>query len=210
MQHKAGHWFPDSDTHFEEWTFEIGHLHELIPYITDKRVAIDGGAHVGAWTKIMALHFDEVKSFEPSPDNFACLEKNTEDLPNVQLFNCAIGEENGKGSLHSPVNPGNSGAAWLDEGDDFEIKMLDSFGFECVDFIKLDVEGFEPQAIQGAAITITRDKPVILVEQKEICARFGMHHMEAGRRLVDMGYRLLMKMNNDYVYAHPERMADEV
>jgi len=34
--------------------------------------------------------------------------------------------------------------------------------------------------------------------------------MEAGRRLVDMGYRLLMKMNNDYVYAHPERMADEV
>lgn len=210
MQHKAGHWFPDSDTHFDEWTFEIGHLNELIPYLSRTRLAIDGGAHVGAWTRVLAHHFDEVRSFEPSADNFACLEKNTAGISNVQLFNCALGEESGRGSLHPPVNPGNSGAAWIDDGNDFDIKTLDSFEFEEVDFIKLDVEGFEPQAIQGAAITIMRDKPVVLVEQKEICARFGKHYMDAGRILVEMGYVLMLKMNNDYVYAHPEAAGDEV
>ena len=200
MQHKAGHWFPDHDTHFEEWTFEIGHLREILGRLKNQRVAIDGGAHVGAWSRLMAEHFDEVKSFEPSPDNYECLRKNTEGFPNVEIFNVALGAEDGTGSLHEPVNPGNSGAAWLVRGDDFEIRSIDSYKFDEVDFIKLDVEGFEPFAVAGAEETLERCSPMVLVEQKELCARFGLHYMEAGKILEEMGYRLAATMNNDYVY----------
>lgn len=201
MQHKAGFWFPDSDTHFGEHTFEIGHFDNLLPLLKNRRIAIDGGAHVGSWSIRMAKEFDTVLSFEPLKSNYECLIKNTKHLPNVKTLNYAIGHEKGTASMHDPVNPGNSGAGWLMDGNDFEIVAIDDFNLTDVDFIKLDVEGFEPFAIDGAVETIKRCKPIVLVEQKPITARFNLDYMAAGSLLMDMGYKEVMKMNNDYVYA---------
>lgn len=192
---------PDSDTHFTQQTFELEHLEAVLKATEHRRTALDCGAHVGAWSKEIASHFEEVHSFEPSPANFECLKANTKGLENVTLHNVAVGE-GGTGSLHPPVNPGNSGAGWVVEGNDFEIIKLDSLNLQDVDFIKMDIEGFEPAALRGAEETIKRWRPVVLVEQKAITARYGEDHMLAGIILERWGYKLFAKVNNDYIYKY--------
>ncbi|AXQ69799.1 methyltransferase [Caulobacter phage CcrSC] len=44
---------------------------------------------------------------------------------------------------------------------------LDSFGLEDVDYLKIDVEGFELRVLRGAEATIERFRPVIVIEQND-------------------------------------------
>lgn len=200
MQIKDGYYFPDTDTHFNKYTFGYGLLYDMLDRVPNRRVAIDGGAHVGGWTREMAKEFDLVLAFEPSKENFECLVENTKGLENVELYNFALGDCEKSGSLHPPVNDGNSGAAWVVDGDDFEVRTIDGLNLECVDFIKLDIEGYEPFAITGATDTIDRCSPVFLIEQKGITARYGFPYDEAGERLKDMGYTEVIRAWNDYVF----------
>ena len=189
---------PDSDTHFRDvGILELGHIGKALEYVKKFKVAVDGGAHVGAWSAHLAVFFEIVLAFEPEPANFECLRSNVP--ANVECFPWALGEKRGRGSLHEPVNPGNSGAGWIVEGSDFDIVPLDEMA-KRADFLKLDVEGYEPFAIQGAAKLIERSRPVILVEQKPITARYGLDYLEAGRLLEGMGYELAEQLNKDYIY----------
>lgn len=52
-------------------------------------IAIDCGANVGKFTRVLAANGARVYAFEPNPTAFAELQKNTSDLPNVTLFNAA-------------------------------------------------------------------------------------------------------------------------
>jgi FkbM family methyltransferase len=52
-------------------------------------IAIDCGANIGKFTRILAAGGARVYAFEPNPTAFAELQKNTADLPNVTLFNAA-------------------------------------------------------------------------------------------------------------------------
>lgn len=192
---------PDSDTHFGSVApLELGHIDRALQYVKDFEVAVDGGAHVGAWSIKLAERFKVVVAFEPDADNFKCLKANTP--KKVECYPYALGKERGKGALHAPVNPGNSGAGWVVEGDDFDVMPLDDLVVRA-GFLKLDVEGYEPFAIEGARRLIEKSRPVILVEQKQITARYGLGHLEAGKRLEAMGYVLAEKLNKDYVYVSP-------
>ena len=44
------------------------------------------------------------------------------------------------------------------------IRTLDSYGFENVGFIKIDVEGFELATLKGAARTLQTSRPKLLIE----------------------------------------------
>ena len=48
-----------------------------------------------------------------------------------------------------------------------DARRLDDEALADIDFIKVDVEGYEFQMLQGAAEAITRDRPVLLVEIEE-------------------------------------------
>lgn len=47
-----------------------------------------------------------------------------------------------------------------------KIRTLDSFDLPTIDFMKIDCEGYEFPVLKGAAETLRRCKPVIVVEQK--------------------------------------------
>ena len=47
---------------------------------------------------------------------------------------------------------------------DVEVRTLDEFGLMGVRFIKADVEGSEREVLDGARVTIARDRPIILLE----------------------------------------------
>ena len=70
---------------------------------------------------------------------------------------------------------------------DVEVRTLDEFGLMGVRFIKADVEGSEREVLDGARVTIARDRPIILLEllsgthenpaadTAEICESFGYY-----------------------------------
>ena len=73
----------------------------------------------------------------------------------------------------------------VEEGETVPLCMLDGFQLERVDFIKLDVEGFEAKVLEGAANTIERCRPIMYIENDR-----AEKSAELIQRLFDMGYRL--------------------
>jgi hypothetical protein len=62
------------------------------------------------------------------------------------------------------------------------------FDFEDVDYIKIDVEGFEKKVLLGAARTIERWNPVIVVEQNHVVLDGDVQY-SAKAYLEGIGYR---------------------
>lgn len=207
---------PEADTYFRDKLtdrgFQVEHLEQALVHCRRFRTAIDGGAHIGTWSAYMATKFRNVIAFEPAPDTFACLTANTKGLHNVLHVKAALGEKAGAGRLFDDDSrPGNTGARHLDQmcaidrSEPVEITTVDSIGLDDLDFLKLDVEGYELRALQGAAETLRRCKPVILIEVKKFNPpRFGVDHRAAARFLTGMGFREAQQIRNDVVFVWGE------
>jgi len=79
------------------------------------------------------------------------------------------------------------------------IKRLDSFKFDDVDLIKIDVEGWELPVVKGAASTIVRCRPVVVVEQKGNGERgYGHEPNAAVNVLRELGMEQADCMAGDY------------
>lgn len=205
------HWsLPQADKYFgpilaaDPRGFEIDHLDLALRHCNQFRVAVDGGAHVGTWTRAMAQRFFTVMAFEPAPDSFECLIRNT-GYPNVQRLRLALGAvQTTANVMDDPVRPGNTGARHLHMigmGGEVSVVPLDGFMLAHLDFLKLDVEGYELQALWGAEQTLRRCRPVVMIECKRFKPpRFGVDHETAPRYLIGCGYREVARAKNDRVF----------
>ena len=99
-------------------------------------------------------------------------------------------------------DPFNSGKhhVVLDDGG-IEMRSVDSFNYENVDFIKMDIEGYEFFGLLGAEETLKRCSPVVLIEQNGLETKYGLQKKEAGKYLESLGYNLKAIANKDYIYA---------
>ena len=105
--------------------------------------------------------------------------------------------------LHQGVDPGNSGQNYVEEGSGIEMVCLDDCVNGPVDFIKIDVEGYEPFVLDGAKQIIEKYHPAILIEQTPALSdRYGMDYLAAGRLLELWGYKLIKQMNKNYLYVY--------
>lgn len=150
--------------------------------IKPDHIVFDVGANIGCTSILFAGKARQVYSFEPSPSTFGYLEENirSSHLGNVIATNIALGKENGQHELVFAVN--NRSGAFVSErataSDGHQVEWIhvmkgDEFvrtiGNPHVDFLKIDVEGFEKQVIEGLAETISRDKPVVVLELNHWC-----------------------------------------
>jgi len=206
------HW-PDREQHLLDWMKHNGvPLNGRLAYQGKKqvactrhfngrnRVAIDIGAHIGLWSYNLSHWFDEVFAFEPMLDHRECFRENLKDRTNVQLLPYALGEKPGVVSMQT--NASSTGDTWvkLSEPGDVEMKTLDSFGFERVDFVKIDTEGLEEIILRGAIKTITTWRPAICVEQKrEMSRKFGCEPQGAVKLLKSLGYRVAEELSGDFI-----------
>lgn len=178
-QAAAGWWLPDNDTHFAGLGDLI--LYQQVAFDAALRrvpkarrqLAVDVGAHVGTWTVRLARLFDEVVAIEADPSNHDCLRRNLADrqIGNVELVRAAAGAVEGVGHVRR-VCPTNSGDCAVDPGPGdgtapaVGIVRLDDLlaPRPAVDFLKLDLQGGELSALQGAQATLARHQPVVICE----------------------------------------------
>ena len=163
-------------------------LHKRRQYYGDGVVAIDCGANLGVhtieWAQEMT-QWGEVISFEAQEHIFYALAGNValNNLFNVRVKCAAVGKEIGQinvpklnyfkqssfGSLElkeidSPQEIGQHIDRSEANSTQVQLKTIDSLDLERVDFIKMDIEGMELEALEGASATLKRCKPALLVE----------------------------------------------
>lgn len=203
---------PTDDAHFAghlekgplfegKGTYQYAKIEKALGCVKSHRIALDIGAHVGLWSRVLAAHFLSVIAFEPVPSHLECFRLNAMAVPNIMLLECALGREQGLITV-APIT-GNSGNAHvttgLAAGTPVDVRTLDSFAFDFVDFIKIDVEGFELPVIEGGEGTIRRDKPAMVVEQKPGNAeRYGYRQTQAVELLQAWGAKVLWIKSGDY------------
>ena len=143
--------------------------------VADGGCFVDVGAHIGIHTKRMALKGISVYAFEPNPIVYKTLCKKVEGLPNVKVFECALGDRateavfyihgeqpaSGFGSLHNIYDRKNVDKIRV------QVKTLDSFSFENVGLIKVDTEGNEFNILKGSVETLRKQKPRLILEVHE-------------------------------------------
>ena len=143
--------------------------------------AIDVGAHIGFFTMQMAAAVGtagRVYAFEPFDANADLLEKSLHENrfdDRVVFRRAAVGAAAGSATLTFPAETLNTGGAYLlrDGGAPLAghqtkgvpVVALDGLDLRRpVRFIKMDVEGAEPQVMRGAARILDEDRPLILSE----------------------------------------------
>jgi len=154
------------DKYFTKWVKESGKLdhhdgflHYLRPYLGG--TIIDIGSNIGTHA-IYYAQFGHVHCFEPNPIAFECLKYNMRKV-DATLYNMAVGECNGYVNMSSPED-GNYGAVYTEKGDMIPVVTIDELCLDECDFIKIDNEGDEIEALRGAKDTIRKFKPVMCIE----------------------------------------------
>lgn len=184
----------EGDSHIGKWSQEerrLDHNHSLrnrLEQIVPKGgVIVDAGAYIGDMTVYFSDWASMVYAFEPNEKAFECLIHNMRDKENVKCLFAALGETAGTCGIEEPNN--NFGMARVKEGGSVPVLTLDSLNLQNVSFIKMDIEGFELFALQGAKKTIERCRPDLLLEiNKGALHRFGITEHDVFDWLTNMGY----------------------
>lgn len=167
-----------------------------------RKVAVQAGGFVGLWPLYLAKRFKTVVTFEPEPQNFECLVKNTRAAGHVVMHHAMLGERSGNGTIRaSGKNPGGH-RAFYDGSGETKVVAIDDLGLEGVGLICLDVEGCELPALKGAWRTISRCRPVIMFEQRGHGERLGYTDTDLDAWLMRAGYRFVKKVSRDRIWAH--------
>jgi FkbM family methyltransferase len=211
-------WLPDGEKHFPAWiekhgeivdgrcTYQLKKWKACLPWIRESRAtAVDVGAHVGFWTiRMLAAQFKTIHAFEPMYVFRECLEKNIYglvDLPGQRVYRhtFALGSEPGFVSMK--YDPADSGGTHVSGSGDIEMRTLDSFNLQNVDFLKIDCEGAELDVVRGSQETIDRCKPCIIVEQKQhkLLQNYGTKGTPAVDLLKEMGAVVRREIGGDYI-----------
>lgn len=173
--------------------------------IRESDICVDIGANVGFYTLGLAKRAcrGAVHSFEPVPVNYHVLALNvlSNNLPNVVVNHCAVGDTDGEvefcvaqdGAFSSLVDTGRKAiVATLKT----RIIKLDSYCSEHnlprVDILKVDVEGAEPLVLRGASGLLTdreRRPRLIMLELFDPMLRlFGSTRREIEALMRTYGY----------------------
>jgi FkbM family methyltransferase len=200
---------PDFDEFWKEilpddGRYQYANLMAAVGQCRQRRTVIDGGAHIGTWSKVFAQQFDRVIAFEPSPDTYACLLHNVK-AENVEFRNQAIGKKPGMvrmtlAGFEGTKRAGNSGSRYSVEGGDIERVTVDSLELDDLDLLKMDIEGGEVHALMGAKKTLARCRPVVLFENKWEWKRHGFGEFAPHELLTSLGAVKLDHVGIDEVW----------
>jgi FkbM family methyltransferase len=197
-----------SRIHFPE--AEMEYLSRLAPHSFD--VAVDVGAALGGYAWILNRISNRVIAFEPGEvhaDFFQAGLRGT----NIELERKAVGSKNGTVSMYTPGDDTNARhSATLSKENpvvqaseahvnQVPLVSLDAIletkmaATERLDFLKVDVEGYELAVFEGAIGRIAKDFPLVLCE---IEARHNLRYKDVFGLLRSLGYQSYILVNGSF------------
>ena len=177
-------------------------------HVTEGAICLEIGANIGWHTLLLSRLVGStgaVHAFEPNPSVLVDLRNHLKvnRATNVTLWPMALSDRTGVARFNAPdagsLGAGDGHLTSGERGDaapgEIEVKMdtVDHLfpNLERLDFIKIDVEGWEPAVWKGALETIRRHLPVICLEQlSEHLERAGFQTRDATAPLLGLGYQL--------------------
>jgi FkbM family methyltransferase len=204
--------------HDQVWEKEMIDIYTSI--LQPHYIVVDIGAHMGFHTVNFAFYCKHVYAFEPQLPLYNQLRGNVflNNLDNrITCFNIGLGETNKRSSFgdlwkHNSLNWDgewkveliNYGGRSLEDNlgtNEIEIRTLDSFNLT-PHFIKMDIEGYELKALQGAKKTIEKYKPILFFET------FPEMQEEVFEFIKSIGYEIFNTPNSelgtDFIAIHPQ------
>ena len=170
--------------------------------IKSSKTILDIGSHAGSHT-VLYKHINpdcEIYCFEPQSEMYDLLHHNISknNFTNVIALNNGVANISIKSSMSKSVLDGDNigkaieygtgkrfnlgGLQIGNGGEEIETITIDGLGLKSCDYIKIDVEGFEPLVLMGAKNTIEKFHPTILFESnhkvisKEMAEKFGLSY----------------------------------
>ena len=149
-------------------------MHLLRRIVKPYERVIDVGANRGIYTYKLWRLGALVEVFEPNPTCLRILKAWAYDKLRVKIHPIALSNKNGSAILNVPVDKygiEHDASASLEDlkfnssrHESVSLLTLDSFNFQEVSMIKIDVEGHELSVLEGAKDTLSRWKPALIIE----------------------------------------------
>jgi len=145
----------------------------------ERPVVWDVGANIGDMALLLAKRVPgaRVEAFEPSPTVFRMLSGHVLQNPWAAVTARPLGlsNHNGKVSFFASNESGNGGVGSLmhaanTQADAVEVRvargdtLVESGEVARPQLVKMDIEGFEPEALEGLEATLARYRPLLCVE----------------------------------------------
>lgn len=211
-----------------QYHIELGERLRVI--IADDAVVVDVGAHAGQHTKLFAAMVPKghVYAFEPGRYALSILEivRRVRRLDNVTTVPIGLSDTPSVETLHVPLKRhGTMGFGLSHMGadvsgrkvvsEDITLTTLDHFVAEQelmrLDFIKVDIEGWEVNFLKGALGAIAKFRPTLLLEvTHSSLARAGATPQQVFDLLLPLDYQPFMtRKSNDYAMRRVEGFESE-
>ncbi len=133
---------------------------ELIPNIKDITF-IDGGGYIGDTIPNIIKTFPDFKKIyvvEPNNLHINIAKKGFGHLSNIEFINCGLGSKKS-----NTISGQDNKTICNHDYQAQDIDIIDNLIDEKVDFIKMDIEGAEQDAIEGAKETIEKYSPILAI-----------------------------------------------
>lgn len=194
----------------DRWTYLLLHRLNLLgktsrcvieTLVRPGMTVMDVGGNIGLYTALLGQCVGaggKVFTFEPVPELYASLRRTIEHsrLANIVPFECAAGSSESSGGLI--LDPLNSGNNWITKDVSLgtvtvSVRRLD--GIEVTtfpSFVKIDVQGWEVEVLQGMSGLLRVDHPpIIFCEVSDSALRTaGRSALELAQLLVEYQYVL--------------------
>lgn len=193
-------------------------------FIQPDYIVLDGGANLGFHTICFAAlaNKGKVYSFEPQPLIFNLLSTNI--LLNgatniVKQFRLGLGDKESNLKMtplkeqffsEDCINYGGRGLTQSEEGEEeVLLTTIDNLNLSKLDFIKLDVQGFELETIKGGETTIKNNYPIFFLE--------NYPDSEKDQKVIELlqewgyiNYRLDVGHKEDCILVYPSKHKIEI
>ncbi len=138
-------------------------------------IVFDCGAHVGVFTwKALELGAEKVVAIDPDPTQVECLRRNfREEIAADRVIVVPKGVWSRPGTMTLSLGESHSGVSSLVEDtgrEKIEVAvttidlLVEELGLPRVDYIKLDIEGAEREALKGAGVTLAEYQPRLFID----------------------------------------------
>lgn len=175
-------------------------------------IVLDAGANIGGFVVQAAKVLNntgQIYAFEPNADNIKTLQKNLKlnDITNCEIIDLGLWSETKKMEFFISHRPGEHTLINYDDTTSFQKKgvlqincdkldnIVQRYKIEKIDYLKMDIEGAEIEALKGGKQCLSNFNPFLLIEALHTIEGIPTYKTIVPY-LKEFGYNLLENVDN--------------